>query len=122
MRQAELEDRADLVRHERPELVERERAYSDCVRKGHACDWQYEITMRLFGDDTVRRRAVNACILLLPMLELRNITLTLDRDGETQKLLDDLTLNVPPGHLLAMVGPIPRLRRSVRVDSRGGGP
>lgn len=39
------------------------------------------------------------------MLELRNITLTLDRDGETHKLLDDVTLNVPPGHLLAIVGP-----------------
>ncbi|MFZ4766511.1 MAG: ATP-binding cassette domain-containing protein, partial [Roseimicrobium sp.] len=39
------------------------------------------------------------------MLELRNITLTTQRDGETHTLLDDITLNVPPGHLLAIVGP-----------------
>ena len=39
------------------------------------------------------------------MLEIRNITLTLDRDGEEQKLLDDVSFNVPPGHLLAIVGP-----------------
>ena len=30
-------------------MLDRERAYSRCVRNGHACDWQYEITMRLFG-------------------------------------------------------------------------
>jgi ABC-type multidrug transport system ATPase subunit len=39
------------------------------------------------------------------MLELRNITLSIDRDGETHKLLDDVTLNAPAGHLLAIVGP-----------------
>lgn len=39
------------------------------------------------------------------MLELRNISLTLERDGESQALLDDVTFSVPPGHLLAIVGP-----------------
>ena len=39
------------------------------------------------------------------MLEVRNITLSLDRDGESQKLLDDVSLTVSPGHLLAIVGP-----------------
>jgi len=39
------------------------------------------------------------------MLELHNITLTLDRDGESQALLDDITFSVPSGHLLAIVGP-----------------
>ncbi|MEZ0386279.1 MAG: ATP-binding cassette domain-containing protein [Verrucomicrobium sp.] len=39
------------------------------------------------------------------MLELRNISLTLDRDGESQALLDDVTFSVPTGHLLAIVGP-----------------
>ena len=39
------------------------------------------------------------------MLELRNISLTLERDGESQALLDDVTFSVPTGHLLAIVGP-----------------
>jgi ABC transport system ATP-binding/permease protein len=39
------------------------------------------------------------------MLEIRNITLTLERDGGTVALLDDVSFNVPPGHLLAIVGP-----------------
>ncbi|MCE9518597.1 MAG: ATP-binding cassette domain-containing protein [Verrucomicrobia bacterium] len=39
------------------------------------------------------------------MLEIRNITLTLERDGEPVALLDDVSFNVPPGHLLAIVGP-----------------
>ena len=39
------------------------------------------------------------------MLELRNITLTTERDGESHTLLNDITLNVPSGHLLAIVGP-----------------
>lgn len=39
------------------------------------------------------------------MLEVRHITLSLDRDGDSQKLLDDVTFTVPAGHLLAIVGP-----------------
>ncbi len=39
------------------------------------------------------------------MLEIRNITLTLERDGEPFALLDDVSFNIPPGHLLAIVGP-----------------
>ena len=39
------------------------------------------------------------------MLEIRNITLTLDRGGESQTLLDNVGFNVPSGHLLAIVGP-----------------
>jgi ABC-type multidrug transport system ATPase subunit len=39
------------------------------------------------------------------MLELKNISLSLDRDGEAHALLDDITFSVPPGHLLAIVGP-----------------
>ena len=39
------------------------------------------------------------------MLEIRNITLTLERDGEPVALLDDVSFNIPPGHLLAIVGP-----------------
>ena len=39
------------------------------------------------------------------MLEIRNITLTLTRDGEPAALLDEVSFNVPPGHLLAIVGP-----------------
>ncbi len=39
------------------------------------------------------------------MLEICNITLTLERDGEPVALLDDVSFNVPPGHLLAIVGP-----------------
>ena len=39
------------------------------------------------------------------MLELRNITLTVDRDGEDHNLLDNVSLNVPPGHSMAIVGP-----------------
>ncbi len=39
------------------------------------------------------------------MLEICNITLTLDRDGEPIPLLNDVSFNVPPGHLLAIVGP-----------------
>ncbi len=39
------------------------------------------------------------------MLELKNISLSLDRDGEAHALLDDITFSIPPGHLLAIVGP-----------------
>ena len=39
------------------------------------------------------------------MLEVRNITLKLERDGEEHTLLQDVSFNVPPGHLLAIVGP-----------------
>ncbi|QIF02130.1 ATP-binding cassette domain-containing protein [Roseimicrobium sp. ORNL1] len=39
------------------------------------------------------------------MLELKNISLSLDRDGEAHPLLDDITFSIPPGHLLAIVGP-----------------
>lgn len=39
------------------------------------------------------------------MLEIRNITLSLDRDGEPFILLNDVSFNVPPGHLMAIVGP-----------------
>lgn len=39
------------------------------------------------------------------MLELQHITLNLERDGESQPLLDDVTFSVPAGHLLAIVGP-----------------
>ena len=39
------------------------------------------------------------------MLEVRNITLSLERDGEAIKLLDDVSFTVPAGHLLAIVGP-----------------
>jgi ABC-type multidrug transport system ATPase subunit len=39
------------------------------------------------------------------MLELKNISLSLDRDGEAHTLLDDITFSIPPGHLLAIVGP-----------------
>lgn len=39
------------------------------------------------------------------MLEVRNITLSLERDGESVHLLDDIAFAVPPGHLLAIVGP-----------------
>jgi ABC transport system ATP-binding/permease protein len=39
------------------------------------------------------------------MLELHNIHLSLNRDGETVALLDDITFSIPPGHLLAIVGP-----------------
>ena len=39
------------------------------------------------------------------MLEIRNITLSLDRDGEPFVLLNDVSFNVPPGHLMAIVGP-----------------
>lgn len=38
------------------------------------------------------------------MLEIRNITLTLEREGETVALLNDVSFNIPPGHLLAIVG------------------
>ncbi len=39
------------------------------------------------------------------MLELKNISLSLDRGGEAQVLLDDITFSIPSGHLLAIVGP-----------------
>jgi len=39
------------------------------------------------------------------MLEVRNITIRVQRDGEDHALLEDVSLNVPPGHLLAIVGP-----------------
>lgn len=39
------------------------------------------------------------------MLELRNITLIVDRDGQDHNLLDNVTVNVPPGHSMAIVGP-----------------
>jgi ABC-type multidrug transport system ATPase subunit len=39
------------------------------------------------------------------MLELKNISLSLDRDGEAHALLDDITFSIPAGHLLAIVGP-----------------
>ena len=39
------------------------------------------------------------------MLEVRNITLSLEHNGETRALLDDVTFTVPAGHLLAIVGP-----------------
>lgn len=39
------------------------------------------------------------------MLELKNISLSIDRDGETQLLLDDISFSIPSGHLLAIVGP-----------------
>jgi ABC-type multidrug transport system ATPase subunit len=39
------------------------------------------------------------------MLELRNITMVLDQEDGDRKLLDDVTVNVPPGHLMAIVGP-----------------
>jgi len=29
--------------------VERARRHAECVRKGHAIDWQYDVTMRIFG-------------------------------------------------------------------------
>ena len=39
------------------------------------------------------------------MLEIRNITLSLQRDGEAFMLLNDVSFNVPAGHLMAIVGP-----------------
>ncbi len=39
------------------------------------------------------------------MLEIRNIILSVERDGEEHALLKDVSFNVPPGHLLAIVGP-----------------
>jgi len=39
------------------------------------------------------------------VLEVRNITLSLDNDGEKRTLLDDVSFTVPSGHLLAIVGP-----------------
>ena len=39
------------------------------------------------------------------MLELKNISLTLDRGGDPRPLLDDITFSIPSGHLLAIVGP-----------------
>jgi phage terminase large subunit-like protein len=29
--------------------VERARRHVECLKRGHACDWQYDVTMRLFG-------------------------------------------------------------------------
>lgn len=39
------------------------------------------------------------------MLEIRNITISLERDGEALMLLNDVSFNVPPGHIMAIVGP-----------------
>lgn len=39
------------------------------------------------------------------MLELKNVTLSLDGEEESQLLLDDITFSIPSGHLLAIVGP-----------------
>lgn len=39
------------------------------------------------------------------MLELRDITLSVTRNGEDQQLLDNINLSVPAGHLMAIVGP-----------------
>ncbi|CAN5789776.1 hypothetical protein BH11VER1_BH11VER1_23530 [soil metagenome] len=39
------------------------------------------------------------------MLELKNVTLSLDGEEDSQLLLDDVTFSIPSGHLLAIVGP-----------------
>lgn len=43
------EDTWNENRHAHAEAIERAARFNECVRKGHAVDWQYECTMRMFG-------------------------------------------------------------------------
>ncbi len=60
------------------------------------------------------------------MLELKNLTFTIAKDGEDIPLIDQATLAVPSGHFMAIVGPsgcgkstLLKLIAGIHVESRG---